>query len=55
MESQQTAAGVGVAPEVKERLEAYMAEVASGLGRWSSGVRRVVRAGVDRGGGAQVA
>jgi hypothetical protein len=33
MESQQTAAGVGVAPEVKQRLEDYMAEIASGLGR----------------------
>jgi SRSO17 transposase len=33
MESVETAVGVGVAPEVKQRLVAYMAEIASGLGR----------------------
>ena len=40
MESQQSAAGVDVAPDVKQRLEDYMAEIASGLGR--SDQRRAV-------------
>jgi hypothetical protein len=46
------AAGVGVAPEVWERLVAYMGEVVSGLGRVEQRPAAGLYARGDRGGRA---